>query len=536
MTDFAARRLAFRELHQHGCFVIPNPWDAGSARYLRHLGFKALATTSAGFAFSRGLPDADGAVTLDATLGNIADIVAAADVPVNADFESGYAREPDAVAANVRRCIDTGVAGLSIEDATGDRQRPLYDLQAATDRISAARVAIDASGTSVMLTARAECFLVGHAEPLKESLRRLQAYAEAGADVLYAPGVHQRDDISALVSALAPRPVNILMSRNTGLTVADLAALGVRRISVGSSLARAAWTGFMAAAQSIAANGDFAAFDGLRPFAEINDFFRNDLKESVVLVDASLAKLEEDTYAFWVGFSRRPGGTSGAARGAVWFRSGVPFVNYNGVVGAVDDMNAVDAVLGLVRAWNLPARWKVSSANGTNRCEATFAERGLTLADDEPGMLARIDDLPLPEPDVLTVDTVRDERAYSEWADVFRDAFGFPTDVAQLVRDAHAWPCLHDNGRTYLLMRRSGEAVATGLLHSACGVAGVYGIGVRRAFQKQGLGALATLLTVREGARLGAQLAVLQATKAGFPVYERLGFKTVCSFRSWRIA
>jgi 2-methylisocitrate lyase-like PEP mutase family enzyme len=278
VAEFGARRLAFRDLHRHGCFVIPNPWDAGSARYLRHLGFKALATTSAGFAFSRGLPDADGAVTLDATLGNIADIVAAADVPVNADFESGYAREPDAVAANVRRCIDTGVAGLSIEDATGDRQHPLYDLQAATDRIRAARAAIDASGTGVMLTARAECFLVGHAEPLNESLRRLQAYAEAGADVLYAPGVLERDDINALVSALAPRPVNILMSRNTGLTVADLAALGVRRVSVGSSLARAAWTGFMKAAQSIATNGDFAAFDGLRPFPEINEFFRDDLK------------------------------------------------------------------------------------------------------------------------------------------------------------------------------------------------------------------------------------------------------------------
>lgn len=281
MTEFDARRLAFRELHQRGCFVMPNPWDAGSARYLRHLGFPALATTSAGHAFSRGLPDADWAVPLDAALANIAGIVAAVDVPVNADFESGYAHEPDAVAANVRRCIDTGVAGLSIEDATGDRHEPLYDLPIAVERIRAARACIDASGAGVLLTARAECFLVGHAEPLRESLRRLQAYAEAGADVLFAPGVHQREDISALVSATAPTPVNILVSRSTGLTVADLAELGVRRISVGSTLARAAWTGFMQAAQSVATGGDFSAFDGLRSFADINGFFREDLRDRV---------------------------------------------------------------------------------------------------------------------------------------------------------------------------------------------------------------------------------------------------------------
>ena len=278
MADFAARRLAFRELHQRGCFVMPNPWDAGSARYLQHLGFPALATTSAGFAFTRGLPDADWAVPLDATLANIADIVSAADVPVNADFESGHAHDPEGVARNVHRCVDTGVAGLSIEDATGDRERPLYDLPVALERIRAARAAIDASGTGVLLTARAECFLVGHADPLKESLRRLHAYADAGADVLFAPGVQTRDDIRAIISAVAPRPVNVLVSRNTELTVADLASLGVRRISVGSSLARAAWTRFMEAAQAIATNGDFAAFDGLRPFAEINGFFRADRK------------------------------------------------------------------------------------------------------------------------------------------------------------------------------------------------------------------------------------------------------------------
>ena len=274
--DYAARRSAFRKLHESGCFVIPNPWDAGSARYLRHLGFQALATTSAGFAFSLGLPDA--AVPRDAMLGNIADIVAAVDLPVNADFESGYAREPEAVAANVRLCIETGVAGLSIEDATGDPASPLFELPLAVDRIRAARAAIDASGTGVLLTARAECYLVGHPEPLQESLRRLQAYAEAGADVLYAPGPHHPGDIKTIVSALSPKPVNILMSRNTGLTVADLAELGVRRISVGSSLSRAAWTAFMHAAETIAKEGSFAGFDSLVPFAEINGFFRDDRK------------------------------------------------------------------------------------------------------------------------------------------------------------------------------------------------------------------------------------------------------------------
>lgn len=276
-TDFSARRAAFRKLHESGCFVIPNPWDAGSARYLRHLGFPALATTSAGFAFSLGLPDA--AVSRDAMLHNIADIVAAVDLPVNADFETGYARDPEGVAANVRLCVDTGVAGLSIEDATGDPAKPLYELPLATDRIRAARAAIDASGSGVLLTARAECFLVGHPEPLKESLRRLQSFAEAGADVLYTPGIHQREDIKTLVSAVSPRPVNVLMSRNTGLTVADLAALGVRRVSVGSSLSRAAWTAFMHAAETIAKEGSFTGFDGLIPFAEINGFFRDDAKQ-----------------------------------------------------------------------------------------------------------------------------------------------------------------------------------------------------------------------------------------------------------------
>jgi 2-methylisocitrate lyase-like PEP mutase family enzyme len=275
--DVAARRAAFRTLHESGCFVIPNPWDPGTARYLRHLGFRALATTSAGWAFSQGCPDA--AVPRDSMLQNIADIVAAVDLPVNADFESGYATTPEGVAANVRRCVDTGVAGLSIEDRTDDPARPLFELPVAVERLRAAREAIDASGSGVLLTARAECFLVGYPSPLEESIRRLQAYAEAGADVLYAPGPRTRDHIRVLVSALKPKPMNVIMSLNAGLTVADLAELGVRRISVGSALSRAAWTAFIRAAEGIAKEGSFAGFDGLIPFAEINGFFRDDLRK-----------------------------------------------------------------------------------------------------------------------------------------------------------------------------------------------------------------------------------------------------------------
>lgn len=265
---------AFRKLHESGCFVMPNPWDAGSARYLRHLGFEALATTSAGLAFSRGLPDADWAVPRDAVLANIADIVAAVDLPVNADFESGYAHSPAALAENVRLCAETGVAGLSIEDATGDRTQPLYELPVAVERLQAARAAIDSSNSGVLLTARAECFLTGHADPFRESVRRLQAYVQAGADVLYAPGIDTREGVRTLVAELGSNPVNILMSRNAGLSVADLAELGVRRISVGSALARAAWTGFIQAAQAIAKDGSFAGFDGVTPFGELNGFFR----------------------------------------------------------------------------------------------------------------------------------------------------------------------------------------------------------------------------------------------------------------------
>jgi 2-methylisocitrate lyase-like PEP mutase family enzyme len=276
-SGFTARRAAFRKLHESGCFVIPNPWDIGTARYLRQLGFKALASTSAGFAFSRGLPDAE--VSCESMLSHIAEIVAASDLPVNADFESGYAQDAEGVARNVGLCVETGVAGLSIEDSTGDRVKPLYDSPVAVERMKAARGAIDATGEDVLLVGRAECYLVGHAEPLKESIRRLQAYAEAGADVLYAPGVRERADIQAIVSAVSPKPVNVLMSANTGLNVSDLADVGVRRISVGSSLARAAWGGFIRAAKAIAEEGSFAGFDGGAPFAELNGFFREDFKK-----------------------------------------------------------------------------------------------------------------------------------------------------------------------------------------------------------------------------------------------------------------
>jgi 2-methylisocitrate lyase-like PEP mutase family enzyme len=265
----------FRKLHESGCFVIPNPWDIGSARYLAHLGFKALATTSSGFAFSRGLPDSPKAVSREMMLGHIAEMVAAAGLPVNADFQNGYADEPEDVAESVRRCVETGVAGLSIEDATGNGDAPLYELQTATGRIAAARSAIDRSGTGVLLTARAECYLTGHEDPLREAIRRLTAYAAAGADVLYAPGVRDREGIAAMVRAVHPKPVNVLMFANTGLRVSDLAELGVRRVSVGSSLARSAWTGFIRAATAIAEEGSFAGFEGNVPFADLDGFFHN---------------------------------------------------------------------------------------------------------------------------------------------------------------------------------------------------------------------------------------------------------------------
>jgi 2-methylisocitrate lyase-like PEP mutase family enzyme len=269
-------RQAFRRLHDAGCFVMPNPWDVGSARYLQHLGFPALATTSAGVAFSQGLPDSDAALSRNRNLAHIAEVAAAVDVPVNADFASGYGTTPEAVADSVARCVACGVAGLSIEDATGDPGAPLYDLPRAADRVRAARRAIDASRADVLLTARAECYLTGHPDALHESIRRLRAYAEAGADVLFAPGVREPAAIAALVEAVRPKPINLLVARNIGLSVADIAALGVRRISVGPALALAAWTGFIRAARALQADGGFAGFEDLVPYGEINGFFATD--------------------------------------------------------------------------------------------------------------------------------------------------------------------------------------------------------------------------------------------------------------------
>lgn len=276
----AARRATFRKLHETGFFVIPNPWDIGTARYLRSLGFKALATTSSGFAFSHGLPDADWAIPLQSTLEHIRSIAEATDLPVNADFESGYAHSPNEVAVNVHHCIATGISGFSIEDATGDSNRPLYDLSLATERIRAAKEAIGNSGA--LLTARSECFLTGHPEPLREALRRLEAYATAGADVLFAPGARTRPEIEAIVKVAHPRPVNVLVTSSTPLSLPDLEQLGVRRVSTGSALARAAWTGFIAAARGIAREKTMAGLDNITPYEEINNFFRKDRAELAI--------------------------------------------------------------------------------------------------------------------------------------------------------------------------------------------------------------------------------------------------------------
>jgi len=254
--------------------VLPNPWDAGSAIYLEHLGFKALATTSAGFAFSKGFADGPAHVTLDLMLDHFREIAAATSLPVNADFQNGYADDPGGVAANVQACIATGVAGLSIEDNSGRNDQPLYDFDLAVQRIKAARAAIDDSGISVLLTARCEAWLVGDPDPLHTSLDRLVAFADAGADCLYAPGVSAADEIAQLVKLLAPKPVNVLVSSNNcKLTMSQLADVGVRRISVGGALARAAWAGFIKAAKEIHEQGSFASFADLTPFGELNDLF-----------------------------------------------------------------------------------------------------------------------------------------------------------------------------------------------------------------------------------------------------------------------
>jgi 2-methylisocitrate lyase-like PEP mutase family enzyme len=268
MKSVADRRQTFRQLHERGCFALPNPWDIGSAEYLEHLGFKALATTSAGFAFSRGM--ADGAVGLDLMLAHIREIVEATELPVNADFENGYADDPEGVAKSVRLCVDTGVAGVSIEDNSGRGDQPLYEVELAIDRIRAAREAIGDSGA--ILTGRAECFLVGR-DDIDEVIRRLTAYADAGADCLYAPGICERDHISAVVKAVAPKPVNLLISAPGGLTIRDAEELGVRRVSVGSGLARAAWGGFIKAAKQLAERGVFDGFAGAAPHSELQQFF-----------------------------------------------------------------------------------------------------------------------------------------------------------------------------------------------------------------------------------------------------------------------
>ena len=276
MPTTTEKRRTFRRLHESGCFVIPNPWDVGTARYLQAVGFQALATTSSGAAFSMGLPDADWALARDPMLAHIRTIVEASDLPVNADFESGYADDPAGVAENVRLCVETGVAGLSIEDSTGDAARPLYEFDLAVARVRAARTAIDRTGGEVLLVGRTEGFIAGVPD-LDEALRRLRAYAAAGADCLYAPGIRTRDQIAAVVDAVAPKPVNLLIGGAIGLTVDDGAALGVRRISVGGALARVAWGGFMRAARDLAA-GRFDAFADAASGADLNRLFAEDVK------------------------------------------------------------------------------------------------------------------------------------------------------------------------------------------------------------------------------------------------------------------
>jgi 2-methylisocitrate lyase-like PEP mutase family enzyme len=278
MTDARSAQLSaiarFRSMHESGCFVLPNPWDVGTALYLQHLGFGALATTSAGVAFARGLPDTVSAIPREVMLEHIRDVAAATSLPVNADFQNGYADEPEEVAANVALCIGTGVAGLSIEDASGGRNSLLYDFALAVDRVRAARAAIDASGLPVVLTARCEAWLVGVPDAARVAVERLVAFAEAGADCLYAPGVREPEDIAAIVKAVAPKPVNVLVSAPSPvLTVSRLAELGVRRISVGSALARVAWGAFIRAARGIATTGTFEGLADAAPFVELNGLF-----------------------------------------------------------------------------------------------------------------------------------------------------------------------------------------------------------------------------------------------------------------------
>jgi 2-methylisocitrate lyase-like PEP mutase family enzyme len=277
MPTPSEKRAAFRRLHEQGCFVMPNPWAVGPAKYFASLGFKALASTSAGMAWAMGKADSE--VDRADVLSHLKSLASATDLPLNADFENGFADDPEGVAENVRLAIDTGIAGLSIEDYPGTPDRPLYAIGLAAERIAAARAAIDASGEDVLLTGRAEGFIRGRPD-LDETIKRLNAYADAGADCLYAPGITTREQIAAVVQAVAPKPFNLLIGTATGLTVADAAALGVRRISVGGSLARSAWGGFMRAAQAIAQEGRFDAFAQGAPSAELNGMFRKSARTS----------------------------------------------------------------------------------------------------------------------------------------------------------------------------------------------------------------------------------------------------------------
>jgi 2-methylisocitrate lyase-like PEP mutase family enzyme len=272
--SIAERRARFRQLHESGCFLIPNPFDVGSARWLQALGFRALASTSSGSAFTQGRPD--GGMALDEVLTHLRTLVDACDLPINADFEDGHAATEDELAQNVGRCIATGVAGLSIEDSTGSAAQPLYPFAEAVSRMRAARAAIDVSGQDVLLVGRAECFLTGHERPLDEAIRRLVAYADAGADCLYAPGVRSRADIEAIVRAVAPKPVNVLVGWPSEFTLQQLGEMGVRRVSVGGALAGAAWGGFMRAAQALA-TGSFGGFAENAAMREINAFFQADV-------------------------------------------------------------------------------------------------------------------------------------------------------------------------------------------------------------------------------------------------------------------
>jgi len=267
--SIADRRRTFREMHAKGCFILPNPFDPGSARYLQSLGFKAIATTSSGFAWSRAHPD--NGITREMALAHLREMVDATDLPVNADFEGGFAAEPAGVAESVRLAVDTGVAALSIEDSTGDAARPLYDFPLAVERMRAARRAIDGAGGDTLLVGRAEGYLVGRPD-LAEAIARLKAYSDAGADCLYAPGIRTREDIAAVVAAVAPKPVNLLIGWTGDLTLEDVAALGVRRISVGGALARAAWGGFTRAAKLMADEGRFD-FTGAASGADLNKLF-----------------------------------------------------------------------------------------------------------------------------------------------------------------------------------------------------------------------------------------------------------------------